>query len=101
MKRAILVIDDQPGFSGLLKNIVERKWKGARVDNYNPDEWGWPADVDWKHYSIVFIASTMGEDDGLEWLHILRNAPDFPACCLLYTSPSPRDQRGSRMPSSA
>ena len=24
-----------------------------------------------------------------------------PVCCLLYTSPSPRDQRGSRMPSSA
>ena len=24
-----------------------------------------------------------------------------PADCLLYTSPSPRDQRGSRMPSSA
>ena len=24
-----------------------------------------------------------------------------PAACLLYTSPSPRDQRGSRMPSSA
>ena len=26
---------------------------------------------------------------------------DHLACCLLYTSPSPRDQRGSRMPSSA
>ena len=25
----------------------------------------------------------------------------FPGTCLLYTSPSPRDQRGSRMPSSA
>ena len=24
-----------------------------------------------------------------------------PGICLLYTSPSPRDQRGSRMPSSA
>ena len=24
-----------------------------------------------------------------------------PKACLLYTSPSPRDQRGSRMPSSA
>ena len=24
-----------------------------------------------------------------------------PSICLLYTSPSPRDQRGSRMPSSA
>ena len=26
---------------------------------------------------------------------------DNPSSCLLYTSPSPRDQRGSRMPSSA
>ena len=26
---------------------------------------------------------------------------DSKKCCLLYTSPSPRDQRGSRMPSSA
>ena len=26
---------------------------------------------------------------------------DAPSICLLYTSPSPRDQRGSRMPSSA
>ena len=26
---------------------------------------------------------------------------DFTKTCLLYTSPSPRDQRGSRMPSSA
>ena len=28
-------------------------------------------------------------------------ANDQPMDCLLYTSPSPRDQRGSRMPSSA
>ena len=27
--------------------------------------------------------------------------PDEVKACLLYTSPSPRDQRGSRMPSSA
>ena len=27
--------------------------------------------------------------------------PDLAHTCLLYTSPSPRDQRGSRMPSSA
>ena len=31
-----------------------------------------------------------------------RHTPeDYPRPCLLYTSPSPRDQRGSRMPSSA
>ena len=36
---------------------------------------------------------------------IIEILPDFSALvdyiCLLYTSPSPRDQRGSRMPSSA
>ena len=29
------------------------------------------------------------------------NTPDVNEACLLYTSPSPRDQRGARMPSSA
>ena len=32
-------------------------------------------------------------------LHRANFSDDY--CCLLYTSPSPRDQRGSRMPSSA
>ena len=30
-----------------------------------------------------------------------QHQPPQPSTCLLYTSPSPRDQRGSRMPSSA
>ena len=39
-------------------------------------------------------------EDGHEGLRIAREFnPDV--ICLLYTSPSPRDQRGSRMPSSA
>ena len=32
---------------------------------------------------------------------LLNHSLDYVATCLLYTSPSPRDQRGSRMPSSA
>ena len=41
--------------------------------------------------------------DGTGTLGILLGASDNSAAyiCLLYTSPSPRDQRGSRMPSSA
>ena len=31
----------------------------------------------------------------------INNDSPAPQACLLYTSPSPRDQRGSRMPSSA
>ena len=35
-----------------------------------------------------------------QWIGIEVSSPGF-CSCLLYTSPSPRDQRGSRMPSSA
>ena len=38
--------------------------------------------------------------DGLDDLAAATDADDI-LSCLLYTSPSPRDQRGSRMPSSA
>ena len=42
---------------------------------------------------------TLGRDEqGLDQFHVIT---DQGGSCLLYTSPSPRDQRGSRMPSSA
>ena len=43
-------------------------------------------------------------DDLNDWVGFLGGHPDAVTPhmdCLLYTSPSPRDQRGSRMPSSA
>ena len=43
----------------------------------------------------VFVAESGGEG-----LRILEEDGPFEVC-LLYTSPSPRDQRGTRMPSSA
>ena len=47
-----------------------------------------------------------GRDKRYRWLndavgHVVANILGFSFTCLLYTSPSPRDQRGSRMPSSA
>ena len=58
--------------------------------------------------AVIDLAATLGGDlqgvsiqlgkalnDPVEGLSALRRS------CLLYTSPSPRDQRGSRMPSSA
>ena len=38
---------------------------------------------------------------GANWCHDSRALAGWFETCLLYTSPSPRDQRGSRMPSSA
>jgi len=48
------------------------------------------------HESIVDIA----EDEGRDLIVMGVRGAQF-GSCLLYTSPSPRDQRGSRMPSSA
>ena len=39
--------------------------------------------------------------DDLAWADVGYNGQRDLETCLLYTSPSPRDQRGSRMPSSA
>ena len=51
-------------------------------------------------YGRAQIEST--DDDGNTVMIANPNlATEWPTSCLLYTSPSPRDQRGSRMPSSA
>ena len=50
--------------------------------------------------SVQFIGDegiAMSSEDALVVLLVDEQSED----CLLYTSPSPRDQRGSRMPSSA
>ena len=43
----------------------------------------------------------MGGCTLIDVMFILRKSRQAFSDCLLYTSPSPRDQRGSRMPSSA
>ena len=46
---------------------------------------------------LFYAMAKMDLPDVLPWSYLL----GYYGCCLLYTSPSPRDQRGSRMPSSA
>ena len=43
-----------------------------------------------------YVAMTRGREENIAYV-----AVDKPDPCLLYTSPSPRDKRQSRMPSSA
>ena len=49
----------------------------------------------------VFDSGFMLGDGIWEGLRVHQGKIAFLEDCLLYTSPSPRDQRGSRMPSSA
>ena len=56
----------------------------------------------WPKY--FYVAEKLGEDAKPEDILKVMEAVGKVALvqdCLLYTSPSPRDQRGSRMPSSA
>ena len=49
---------------------------------------------------VYVIIDTMAINDLMPFWDFLVDG-DHITICLLYTSPSPRDQRGSRMPSSA
>ena len=51
--------------------------------------------------SLVTPHNPWWKDLPIEWTLALIKSLEMATICLLYTSPSPRDQRGSRMPSSA
>ena len=50
---------------------------------------------------LTYLQVDVIEASHAEMLVRIRAAPEDVSNCLLYTSPSPRDQRGARMPSSA
>ena len=66
--------------TGLVGKVVDQKWHGRLFNSR------WSDDQLSKRGCFAWLS---------EWSY----APTH--TCLLYTSPSPRDQRGSRMPSSA
>ena len=75
--------DDEEGFSGDDLNLI-------LVDEDTP--------------KIAAAATAIVSDTGTISLDLTNAGLGYtavPQVCLLYTSPSPRDQRGSRMPSSA
>ena len=83
---------------------IEDNWRSERLSfpiSFAPS-------LDYKGYEEVRFAKGWSKKDSDEfWTYAfvwyLDEDPELDAnqLCLLYTSPSPRDQRGPRMPSSA
>ena len=72
-----------------MKQTIMKKMSSKRLDSIRA-----------AHESEKLESSTRMEDY-LEVIAELVDMKGYATTCLLYTSPSPRDQRGSRMPSSA
>ena len=87
---------DKDSIEALTRQIDFGSWEGAKSvgDDY---PYLWPMDGDLGYLQNprdVKKAKETGDTSKLYYTNACNT-------CLLYTSPSPRDQRGSRMPSSA
>ena len=72
----------------------------ATWDPYlTPSSWHGVTTAVFGNCSVGFAPVRPGDERYL--INLMEGVEDIPETCLLYTSPSPRDQRGSRMPSSA
>ena len=71
-----------------------------RIETYIPGLTKHTAEIAKHAESIGYDALVSGELNNEPFLPVLLGL-EHTNLCLLYTSPSPRDQRGSRMPSSA
>ena len=93
LMRDILGAPSPVGYEGAMTfGVVEPYFEKTKLEN-------------WKCVKFVGNASIVldtdpGATDKLS-IMVVGHADKIRCHCLLYTSPSPRDQRGSRMPSSA
>ena len=84
-------------FSPETRDAITRTLEGLEKDS------GHPSVEDFRSQSAKTLIIDPTESDDEELTQSGSSVPtdEHLEICLLYTSPSPRDQRGSRMPSSA
>ena len=91
---------------GLCKG-VNSKISWTQVETGSAITWKYPSCVlvgdnsVGEFYSIALTNNKQQADTGTKMIHVGKNTRSTIISCLLYTSPSPRDKRQSRMPSSA
>ena len=102
-RRKVKSVDEEeevetPGCLAALESIL-----GVDIDGDGDDGSEklppWNPETHELHFLITTVED--GHNSGKTYVHQLPPEDAQTWICLLYTSPSPRDQRGSRMPSSA
>ena len=104
---AEIIVINRPGPMGGIPNLSNRGKKTLTLDLRKPDGAAIVLDLV-KSADVLFEGLRPGVTErlgvGPDACHAVNPKLVYgrmTGCCLLYTSPSPRDQRGSRMPSSA
>ena len=107
------VAKPDPAYEYRLVSSIEGKGVTMHVLEMTSQQFLTEADVDrtmWKHWLTIARPHRLKHDTSLMLIGGGRNGGEAPdevddimssIACLLYTSPSPRDKRQSRMPSSA
>ena len=77
-------------------NQIENRFR-EMADNIREVFWLF----DWIEQEVIYVSPAYETIWGRSVEDLYNRYEEWAESCLLYTSPSPRDQRGSRMPSSA
>jgi CheY-like chemotaxis protein/predicted Ser/Thr protein kinase len=84
MKLSVLLIDDAEEYRILCAELVRTQWPDASVEQWDPVRQGMPgADQDLSRYDVILLDFRLGEEDGLEWLKILRSRPGCPPIVMV------------------
>ena len=96
---AKLIINEVPGISDAMKWTIVNM--GYMLVSYCIFHYvkGAPLDLNSGAYDELTLWEQI--DQGYQYTPAKKYLTSLPIACLLYTSPSPRDKRQSRMPSSA
>ena len=97
-----LIVDDSLAMCKFIEKVLSSD-PDIEVVDYALDAYEARDKIKLYKPDVLTLDVEMPRMDGLTFLRNLMRLHPMPVVmiCLLYTSPSPRDQRGSRMPSSA
>ena len=97
----LLIVGGGSSGAALAYEAVRRGLRVALLEAGDPGQGTSSRSTKLLHGGVRYLELAFKQLDAAQ-LKLVREAlSERQYCCLLYTSPSPRDQRGSRMPSSA
>ncbi len=87
----VLIIDDSPRASQIMRRFLAKKLPEVEVTEYDPDQRGRPdRSFDWSLYDLLLLDQDLGAaGSGIDWLQELAGTRGFPSTIVLTDRPDP------------